>query len=161
MSLSAWEQQVLDSIGHELEGSDPELAALLSSFTRLASDEAMPDRERVRAGSRWAAWRLRCARWRSRFRRTGGRLGVHWVLWLLTTAILAAAVLVAIALALGADGDHGTCTETVALVCTGPTPGRSPASHPSTATATATATDHASKQAAVRDSAGRPAVRSG
>ena len=46
MSLSAREQQALDSIKSGLAGSDPELAALLSAFTRLASGEEMPDRER-------------------------------------------------------------------------------------------------------------------
>ena len=51
MSLSAWEQQALDSIKDGLAGSDPELAALLSAFTQLASGEEMPDREKVRAGS--------------------------------------------------------------------------------------------------------------
>ena len=38
MSLSAWEQQVLDSIKDDLAGSDPRLVALLDTFTRLASE---------------------------------------------------------------------------------------------------------------------------
>ena len=50
MSLSAWEQQALESIRNGLAGSDPELAALLSAFSRLASDEEMPDRERDKVG---------------------------------------------------------------------------------------------------------------
>ena len=54
MSLSAWEQQVLDSIKDDLAGSDPRLVALLITFTRLASDEKMPVREKVHATSRRA-----------------------------------------------------------------------------------------------------------
>jgi hypothetical protein len=36
MSLSAWEQQALDSIKDGLAGSDPDLAALASAFNCLA-----------------------------------------------------------------------------------------------------------------------------
>lgn len=131
MSLSAWEQQILDSIADGLTVSDPELAALLSAFTRLASGEDMPDREKVLAGSRRAVWRLRRARWRSRSRRAARRLVWErtFLLWLLTTAVLIAAAVTAGALSLGANGDGGTCTATVALVCVGPAPGHSPDSH--------------------------------
>ena len=129
MSLSAWEQQALDSIKKGLAGSDPELAALLSSFNRLASGGKMPDREKIKGGSRRALRRLHYARWRSSFRRVCKRLGFQraplllW-LWLLTTAALIAAV----ALALNVGGDPTTCPETVVQICTGPTPGHSPGS---------------------------------
>jgi Protein of unknown function (DUF3040) len=73
MSLSAWEQQALDSIKDGLAGSDPDLAALLSAFTRLASGEEMPDSEKIQAGSR-RALRLRRARWRCNVRRACRRL---------------------------------------------------------------------------------------
>jgi hypothetical protein len=49
MSLSPREQHALDSIRDRLAGSDPELAALLATFTRLASGEGMPARGPVRA----------------------------------------------------------------------------------------------------------------
>ena len=149
MSLSAWEQQALDSIKAGLAGSDPELAALLSAFTRLASDEEMPDREKIRAGSRRALRRLRRVRWRSSVRRMGQRLGIQraaLLLWLLTTAAL-----IAVALALNADGDHGTCTETVAMVCVEPAPGHSPGS-PSHSTTTG----RAPQQPAVRTQQASP-----
>jgi Protein of unknown function (DUF3040) len=123
MSLSAWEQQALDSIKDGLAGSDPELAALLSAFTGLASGEKMPDKEEVRAGSRRALRRLRRARWRSSVRRMCLRLGLQraaLLLWLLTTAAI-----IAVALALNASGDHGTCTETLATVCADPALGHS------------------------------------
>jgi hypothetical protein len=125
MSLSAWEQQALDSIKNGLAGSDPELAALLSAFNRLASDGEMLDRERIKTGSRRAMRRLRHARWRSSFRRVRQRLGfrrVALLLWLLTTAALIAAV----ALALTVGGAPTTCPETVVEICTGPAPGHSP-----------------------------------
>ena len=123
MSLSAWEQQALDSIKNELAESAPELAALLSTFNWLASDEVMPNREGIRADSPGAIRRLFRARWRSSLRRVGRRLGFQravMLLWLLTTAAL-----IAVALAFTA-GDHGTCTETVAMTCIGPSPGHSP-----------------------------------
>jgi len=47
-SLSASEQQALDSIEATLTSSDPKLASLLAIFARLASGEEMPVRERVR-----------------------------------------------------------------------------------------------------------------
>jgi hypothetical protein len=124
MSLSAWEQQALDSIKNGLAGSDPELAELLSAFTRMASDEEMPDRENLRPGSRRALRRLRRARWRSSLRRVCERLGIQraaLLLWLLTTAAV-----IAVALALNAGGGHGTCAETAAMICVGPAPGHSP-----------------------------------
>ncbi len=126
MSLSAWEQQALDSINNGLAGSDPELAALLSAFTRLASGEDMPDREKIRAGPRRALRRLRRARWRSSVRRMCQRLGIQraaLLLWLLATAAM-----IAVALALNAGGDHAACVESLATVCAGPAPGHSPGS---------------------------------
>ena len=51
-SLSTQEQQALDSIMDDLAGCDPALVARLAIFTRLASGEEMPARERVQAGSR-------------------------------------------------------------------------------------------------------------
>lgn len=125
MSLSAWERQALNSIKDGLAGSDPELAALLSTFTRLASGEEMPAREKIPASSRRALRRIRRARPRRGIHRTGRRLSfqrVALLLWLLTTAAL-----IAIALALSA-GDHGaTRTATVAGVCPGSGPEHYPA----------------------------------
>jgi len=126
MSLSAWEQQALDSIKNGLAGSDPELAALLSAFTQLASGEEMPHGEKVRAGSRRALRRLRRARRRSHVRRLWQRLGIQRavvLLWLLITAAM-----IAVALAISAGGVHGTCTETAAMICIDPAPGHSPGS---------------------------------
>ena len=48
MSLSAREQNALDSIKDKLASSDPTLVARLTIFTRLATGEEMPARERSR-----------------------------------------------------------------------------------------------------------------
>jgi hypothetical protein len=47
MSLSAREQQALDSIEDELAGSDPKLASLLATFAGHASGQEMPAREKI------------------------------------------------------------------------------------------------------------------
>jgi hypothetical protein len=142
MSLSAREQQALESIRNGLAGSDPELAALVSAFNRLASDEEMPDREQTRAGSRRAFRRFRRARWRAGLRRGRQRLGVPGTVlllaWLLTTAAL-----IAVAVTLGAAGGRGPCTETAAVICAGPAPGQSPGS-----SSASTTTGQASHQGA-------------
>ena len=154
MSLSAWEQQALDSIKDGLAGSDPELAALLSAFIRLASGEDMPDREKIRAGSRRALRRLRHARWRSNLRRVCQRLGFQraaLLLWLLTTAAV-----IAVALALNVGDGHATCTETAAIICIDPAPQHSPRSPSHN-----TATDQAPQQPAVRTQQASPKVLSG
>jgi len=125
MSLSAWEQQALDSIKNGLTGSDPELAALISAFNQLASDAEMPNRERIRAGSRRAHRRLQRSRWRAKLHRVRMRLGFRRLavlLWLLTTVVL----IMAVALAINVGGGHTTCPEAPVMICTGPTPGHSP-----------------------------------
>jgi hypothetical protein len=133
MSLSAWEQQALDSIKNGLAGSDPELAALLSAFSRQASGGQMPDREKIQADSRRALRRLHRARLRARLHRARQRLGFQrsaLLLWLLTTAVLIGAIV----LALNVGGGHDTCPQTMVMICTGPTPGHSAGSpsHPAT-----------------------------
>jgi hypothetical protein len=120
MSLSAWERQALDAIKEGLAGSDPELTALLSAFTRLASGELMPEREEISARSRQPlrlrAWRRRSLR---RMQSLGFQRAALLLLWVLTTAALIAVVVV-----IGA-GDHGTCDATVTVACAGPAPGHS------------------------------------
>ena len=82
MSLSAWEQDALNSIKNGLADSDPALVARLAMFTRLASAEDMPVREKIQAV------KLGVAR---RRRRLYQRLGVGramLLLWLVTTLTL-------------------------------------------------------------------------
>ena len=116
-SLSMWEQQALDSIKDDLAGGDPTLAARLTIFTRLASGEEMPAREKIHAGSRRAVRRSRPEPRHTR--RPYQRLGLQqavMLLWLVTTVAL-----IAIALACNHGGSQGTCTRSWATFCTGAT----------------------------------------
>jgi hypothetical protein len=120
MSLSAWEQDTLDSIKNGLADSDPALVARLAMFTRLASGEAMPVREKVHAASKRMTSRppRRPPARRTAARRTGRvsqRLGLQWTMllvWLVTTTALIAA-----ALASSRVGGHFNCAGTWGALC--------------------------------------------
>jgi Protein of unknown function (DUF3040) len=106
MSLSAWEQQALDSIKDDLAGSDPQLASLLTTFTRLASAEEMPVQETIVSG---------------RSRRMAGHVKLQWavlLLWLLITVAM-----ITVALTLSHGGGQGTCTGSWPTLCSHPAPG--------------------------------------
>jgi hypothetical protein len=88
MSLSPRERHALESIKDGLVGSDPQLAALLATFTRLASDEEMPDREPVQPRKRRHPHRDKV---RGLAHGVYHRLGFHRVallLWLVITVAL-------------------------------------------------------------------------
>ncbi len=115
MSLSVWEQQALDSIKEGLTGSDPMLVGRLTIFTRLASDEEMPTREKIQAGSRRPVRQSRPGP--PPTRRVDQRLGLPQaalLLWLVTTLAL-----IAVALACSRSGSQGPCTGSWATLCTG------------------------------------------
>jgi hypothetical protein len=129
MSLSVWEQQALDSIKDGLTGSDPRLAALLTTFTRLALAEEMPVQETIPAASRRTLrWPLRkprhncradgCHRSRSML----GRAGMQWAVllaWLVTTVVL---ITVALVMNHG-GGSPRACTGSWPTLCTHSAPG--------------------------------------
>ena len=119
MSLSAWEQQALDSIKNGLASSDPTLVARLSMFARLASDEEMPAREKIQVGSRRAALRPPPP-----VRRRLGLQGAALLLWLVTTIAL-----IAVALVYSRDGSHDTCTGTLVSFCASGTSASGSAPH--------------------------------
>jgi len=130
MSLSAWEQQALDSIEGGLGGSGPELVSLLATFARLASGEEMPVHEEIRVLGRHATRRpLRNRRPRRdkvhRTRRLCPRLGLQQaivVLWLAVTIAV-----VAVALVLSRGSGNRPCPEAWAeVVCTQQAPAHSP-----------------------------------
>lgn len=117
MSLSDWEQNVLDSVKDGLADSDPALVARLTIFTRLVSGEEMPAREKTHVGSRRAVRRSRPEPRDTR--RPYQRLGLQqavMLLWLVTTVAL-----IAIALACNHGGSQGTCTPSWATFCTSAT----------------------------------------
>jgi hypothetical protein len=116
-SLSTWEQQALDSIKDDLASGDPALVARLTIFTRLASGEEMPTREKFQAGSRRAVRRSRPVPRPTR--RPYQHLGLQravMLLWLVITVAL-----IATALASSQGGSQGTCARSWATSCIGAT----------------------------------------
>jgi hypothetical protein len=115
MSLSALEQQALDSIEDSLASSDPTLVARLTIFTRLAHGEEMPAGEKIHVSSRRAAQLSRPGPVHTG--RGDQRLGLRQVvpplLWLVTTVAL-----IAVALVYNRGGSQGTCTSSWATFCT-------------------------------------------
>jgi hypothetical protein len=126
MSLSAREQQALNSIGEGLTGSDPELATLLASFTELASGEEMPVRENVQMDPPWVIRRPRRKRRHCHWKKAGRvqqflRPRYVVVLWLLITAVL-----IGVALTLSRADGHVPCQEFSLASCAHPAPASSP-----------------------------------
>lgn len=121
MSLSAWERQALDSIKDGLASSDPRLAARLDIFTRLASGEEMPPREKIEAGWRRSRPRPRHPR-RNQARgpahRMYQRLGLSQALLLVWLVVTVAMIMVSLASDRGGSPD--ACTASWARSCTGP-----------------------------------------
>jgi hypothetical protein len=129
MSLSAWEQQALDSIKDTLAASDPKLASLLNAFSRLASGEEMPTREAIRVRRRRAARRPHRKRRRHgadqrrhradqvtrhvrRVRESLGSQRTALLLWLVITVIL-----IAVTLVLNSGNAPTTCTYPWSISC--------------------------------------------
>jgi len=136
MSLSVREQEALNLITDRLAGSDPKLAALLTGFTRVASGEDMPLRERIRADSRRAVRCSRCKR-----RHPGGddaRRPAAWMprrlvfLWgALLLSLLTSITVIVVTLTLSHSRSAGPCTTFWTAACADSAPGHSsrPASH--------------------------------
>jgi hypothetical protein len=110
-SPSAWEQQILNSIKEGLASSDPTLVARLAIFTRLASGEEMPAREKIHVGSRQAVLRSG-----PQPRPTRRQQAVPPLLWLVTSIAL-----IAVALVCNRGGSQSTCTGSWATFCIGAT----------------------------------------
>jgi hypothetical protein len=130
MSLSAWEQQALDSIKDGLAASDPRLAGLLSAFSRLASGEEMPAREAIRMGPWRTAGRPprkrrpradQVSRHVRRVRESLGSPRRALLLWLMITAIL-----IAVVLTLNTGNAPATCTYSWAMGCINSAPAQGP-----------------------------------
>ncbi len=115
MSLSADDRRALNSITEGLAESDPVLAGLLDTFTRLTAGEAMPAREQI--GARWR--QMRGTAGRKRARRVGRRRGTAQIIilvWLLLTALF-----VSLAVVLGGGGP-APCRTSWAMGCAVPAP---------------------------------------
>jgi hypothetical protein len=126
MSLSAREEQALECIADRLTGSDPGLAAMLGTFTRLTSGEEMPAREAVaeaQGGSHGHHLRHRGKR-----RPAGGPAARNHpsIPWLPTVVLLiVGAVIVAVA-GLTGGGSGGACARSLGLTCVSPVRARPP-----------------------------------
>ena len=113
MSLSPWEQDALDSIKTGLADSDPGLVVRLAMFTRLASGEAMPVRDKIQAVSQRVV-----RRGTRRSRRLYQRLNLGRVMllvWLVTTLALIATALAT------SRASAGTCPGSAFASCGGAT----------------------------------------
>jgi hypothetical protein len=127
MSLSAREQQALNSIEVRLADSDPKLASLLATFTRLVSGEKMPVREKIRA----AWWGTPHRGPNSRHlggdiaRRPAPRLrrSASWRRAMLAVGVAVTMVLAAVALVVNRGGGKGACRESLVVACAGRAPG--------------------------------------
>src|SRR5260370_36935703 len=106
MSLSDWEQNILDSVKNALTDSDPALVARLTIFTRLASGEEMPGREKIQVGSRRAVLRSG-----PQPRHTRRQQTVPPLVWLVASGWLIAAPLVCTR-----GGSQATCTGSLAKI---------------------------------------------
>jgi hypothetical protein len=122
MSLSAWEQQALESIKDGLARSDPQLAALLTTLPRPALDREIPAQEKIPAASRPTILRsLRRPRRPLDDARRGlhsmlGRVNLQFAMMLLW--LMVAAVLVTVALLLSRGGSsQGTCPGSWPVLC--------------------------------------------
>jgi hypothetical protein len=128
MSLSAFEQHELQCIENSLADSDPRLASLLATFTRLTAGEEMPARERIQAGRRLGPGRRRRRRPRPGARGAAIARPPRRVAWRRIGPVLW--VLLAIGLiagALAATGGGGRACNGSTAVCAGLAPVRPPA----------------------------------
>ena len=106
MSLTEPDRQALGSIADGLAGSDPGLASMLNIFSRLAVDEEMPVREKIRVRrGRLAAHPPRCTQRHPRrrialpqARRLYPRLGLQQAMLSLWVVISAGGLAVALVL---------------------------------------------------------------
>jgi hypothetical protein len=122
MSLSEREQQALTFIGQGLADSDPKLASLLDTFTRLTLHEEMPAGEQIVTGSR-SDRRLRRLRRRRRHPRLDRayalaghmRHRLSWKQSMLLLWLATALALIVVALVLSRTSGKGSCARSCAV----------------------------------------------
>jgi len=126
MSHRAREQQALDSITEGLARSDPRLAALLTTFTRLVCGEEMPGHEKIRKDS-WHAAARRRRHPATRSHRRAGSMDQHtrFLRAALLMCLLITGVLIATCVMLSqGGGGHSECQSLWAVACPSPAPTR-------------------------------------
>lgn len=125
LSLNAHDKQALARIEDALASADPDFAARLSAFSRLADAGAMPERERIRGDKPGAV--PRAVRTLSAGGQ-GSRGLIRWIAVAMWVSISLA--LISIAIVLGHAGPHTGCPLWQTAVCARPAthpapPGRS------------------------------------
>lgn len=118
LSLSAHDRQALEALEERLAASDPRLAAMLSTFSRLEDGEAVPAREQIPAGKQRRPARQRPAgRARRPLLRNPRTVHIALALWVVMT--IAIAIVIMTVLSHGgsrlAPRSHG-CTVVAVLV---------------------------------------------
>jgi hypothetical protein len=113
MSLRAREQHALESIESWLAGSDPGLASMLDTFTRVTSGESMPVREKLRPRPR----KLRPSRTSKRPSRLAHRLGRQHAAMLVWLVISLALLATALAVSRSGGGPRRACAVSFATAC--------------------------------------------
>lgn len=114
MSLSAHDRQVLARIEETLAGADPQFAARMSSFSRLADGGAAPERERICGNVRSA---IGSGRWSLRSSQSGARKVSSWIAVAIAVAI--ALAVISAALVSGRANTKDTCAERHGVACAG------------------------------------------
>jgi hypothetical protein len=123
VSLSAHDRRELGAIEQELAASDPQLVAMLSTFSRLTADEAMPGRERIPAGEpptvTQAAFGLFPHRPGRRVPPGPARQRLVRLARLSPVAVwlVISAALITVAVLLSHSGGNGTCVRVLSTAC--------------------------------------------
>lgn len=112
MTLNAHDRRVLAQIEEAVAGNDPRFAASLSAFDRLADGGVMPERERIRPGTRSAD---RPGRRRPPFRRPEMNKLMYWIAVAMAVSITLAVIV--FVLVNGHSGGKEACAAWQAGIC--------------------------------------------
>jgi hypothetical protein len=119
MSLTAREKQALESIESRLVGSDPRLASMLDTFTRLTLGEDMPAREVIRPRHCTSRQERRTGKRLRRLVERVGRPQAAMLVWLVISIALLATALV---INRSGGGGRAACVASFAVRCGRPAP---------------------------------------
>ncbi|MGH3165906.1 MAG: DUF3040 domain-containing protein [Trebonia sp.] len=124
MSLNAHDKQALARIEDALASADPQFAARLSAFSRLADAGVMPERERIRGD------RLRAVAGAILAMGTGGRETRGLIRWIAVAMWVSISLaLISIAIVLGHAGPQTGCPVWQTAACARPSTHSAPPAH--------------------------------
>jgi hypothetical protein len=110
LPLNAHDKRALDMIEERLAASDTQLAAMLSTFSRLTDGEAIPACEQIQADKQRTADHAVRSVFPGRRPRPG--LWIILTMWLITSSVL-----IAVALVLSHTGGSTACTDWPVAAC--------------------------------------------